>query len=68
MEYWEDIASESESDRSEGDAAIEEFEEDSSENEATASTRPSTSSAARPCWPPAEYNWEVVTESKSISI
>ena len=50
IEYLEDRESESGSDRSEGDAAVEEFEEDYSENEATvetpASTQPSTTSAA----------------------
>ena len=70
MEYLEDIESESESDGSEGDAAVEEFEEDSSENEATvetsASTRPRTASAACLRQAPVEYNWEEVTESKDL--
>ena len=52
MEYLEDIESESESDGSEGDAAVEEFEEDCSENEATvetsASIQRSTASTAHP--------------------
>ena len=72
MECLEDIESESESDESEGDPAVEEFEGDSSDNEATvetsASTRPSTAPVARPRRSPVEYNWQEITQSKDINI